>query len=169
FVNTRLVGMAASPRPVPADAPELLNPPETGDAPAKQHQVLFADDSLAFNETFSELCSLLANRTWAVHCATSADQALAILQRQPIDLAVLDIGIPLVDGVQLLGIIKRRHPSVRIAVLTGKATESNRAACLAGGADLFIEKPVSANGSKVVFNMLNDLVLWEQRDGFSGT
>src|SRR6266567_7110997 len=168
FVNTKLVG-AASLNPAPANAPEQVKPLENGDAPANQHQVLFADDSRAFNETFSELCSFLAKQTWAVHCATSADQALSILQQHPIDLAVLDIGIPMVDGIQLLGIIKRRHPSVRIAVLTGKATESNRAACLAGGADLFVEKPVSADGSKVVFNMLNDLVLWEQRDGFSGT
>ncbi len=166
FVNTKLVG-AASAKRAPENEPEPVST-ETGDAPAKQHQVLFADDSRAFNETFSELCSVLANHTWAVHCATSADQALAILQQHPIDLAVLDIGIPMVDGIQLLGIIKRRHPSVRIAVLTGKATESNRADCLAGRADLFIEKPVSADGSKVVFNMLNDLVLWEQRDGFSG-
>jgi len=167
FANTKLVG-AASPKPAPANAPEPVST-ETAEAPAKKHQVLFADDSRAFNETFGELCSLLANQTWTVHCATAADQALAILQQHPIDLAVLDIGIPMVDGIQLLGIIKRRHPSVRIAVLTGKATESNRAACLAGGADLFIEKPVSADGNKVVFNMLNDLVLWEQHDGFSGT
>jgi CheY-like chemotaxis protein len=168
FVNTKLVG-AAAPKSPPANTAEQVNRLETGDAPPKRHQVLFADDSLAFNQTFSELCSLLANQTWAVHCATSADQALAILQQHPIDLAVLDIGIPMVDGIQLLGIIKRRHPGVRIAVLTGKATESNRAACLAGRADLFIEKPVSAEASKVVFNMLNDLVRWEQGDGFSGT
>ena len=168
FVNTRLVG-AASTKPAPANAPEPVSPPEAGEAPAKKYHVLFADDSQAFNETFGELCSLMANRTWAVHSATSADQALAILQQHPIDLAVLDIVIPMVDGIQLLGIIKRRHPSVRIAVLTGKATESNRAECLACGAELFIEKPVSADESKIVFNMLNDLVTWEQRDGFSGT
>ncbi len=84
------------------------------------------------------------------------------------DLVVLDIGIPMVDGIQLLGIIVRRYPGVKIAVLTGRATESNRAACLANGAELFIEKQVSSDGIKVVFNLLNDLVSWGHREGFSG-
>jgi CheY-like chemotaxis protein len=68
----------------------------------------------------------------------------------------------------LLGIIGRRYPGLKIAVMTGRASESNRAACLAGGAELFIEKPVSSEGIKVVFNMLNDLVLWTHREGFTG-
>lgn len=168
FVNTMLV-TSASPKPAPPADAKPVNPPEAGDKPAKKHQVLFVDDSLAFIETFSELCSVLVNHTWEIHTAPSADQALAILQQSPIDLVVLDIGMPMVDGIQLLGIIARRYPGVKIAVLTGKDTESNRASCLAGGADLYIEKPVSADGSKVVFNMLNDLVSWAHREGFSGT
>ena len=175
FVNTMLVG-AALPKPVEAIVPEPIhnpvspvNPAQAGEGSAKEYQVLFADDNLAFIETFSELCSVLANQAWTVHCAPSADQALALLQQHPIDLVVLDIGMPMVDGIQLLGISRRRDPGVKIAVLTGKATASNRAECLAGGADLFIEKPTSADESKVVFNMLNDLLSWKQRDGFSGT
>ncbi len=165
FTNTMLVGGKLK-KPTPLPEP---NPPEPDCELAKTHQVLFVDDSLAFIETFAELCSVLAKRSWQIHSATSADQALAVLQKHPVDLAVLDIGMPMVDGIQLLGILKRRYPGVRIAVLTGKATESNRAACLASGAELFIEKPVSAEGSKVIFNMLNDLVSWEHREGFSGT
>lgn len=168
FVNTMLVGAKLT-KPEPMAEAEAMNSPETGTEPAKRYQVLFVDDSLAFVETFAELCFVLANRTWGIHSATSADQALAVLQKNPVDLAVLDLGMPMVDGIQLLGIIKRRYPGVRIAVLTGKATESNRAACLTSGAELFIEKPVSADGSKGIFNMLKDLVSWEQREGFSGT
>jgi CheY-like chemotaxis protein len=140
--------------------------PTTGE-PAKKHHALFVDDSLAFLETFSELCSVLANNTWEIHSATTADAALAILQENPVDLVVLDIGIPMVDGIQLLGIIARRYPAVKIAVMTGNASESNRAACLSAGAELFIEKPVSADGIKIVFNMLNDLISWH-REGFTG-
>lgn len=168
FVNTMLVGAKLN-KPAPLAEAEPMISPDTGPEPAKKYQVLFVDDSLAFVETFAELCFVLANRTWGIHSATSADQALAVLQKNPVDLAVLDLGMPMVDGIQLLGIIKRRYPGVRTAVLTGKATDSNRAACLASGAELFIEKPVSTDGSKIVFNMLQDLVSWEQREGFSGT
>ncbi len=142
---------------------------EAGDAAGKKYQVLLVDDSMAFLETFSQMCSVLSNRSWTIHCAASADQALAMLQKEPMDMVVLDLGIPMVDGIQLLGIISRRYPGLKIAVLTGKPTEENRAVCLAGGAELFIEKPVSPEGIKAVYNMLNDLVSWTHSEGFSGT
>ena len=167
FVNTMLVG-AKSPRLMPPAEAEIVIPPEPITVPAKKYQVLFVDDSLSFIETFAELCDFLAKQTWEIHSATSADQALAVLQRTPVDLVALDVIMPMVDGIQLLGIIKRRYPGIRIAVLTGRATENHRAACLASGAELFIEKPVATDGSKVVFNMLNELVSWEHREGFSG-
>jgi CheY-like chemotaxis protein len=158
-----------SSKPAPVSENKPVIPPETSAAPVKKFQVLFVDDSLAFLETFTELCGILSNQSWEIHSAASADRALAILQQNQIDLVVLDIGIPMVDGIQLLGIISRRYPGIKIAVMTGKANENNRATCLAGGAELFIEKPVSPDGIKVVFNMLNDLVSWTHREGFSGT
>jgi CheY-like chemotaxis protein len=160
--------MPALPKPAPAAEIKPVTPPEISAAPLKKFQVLFVDDSLAFLETFTELCGVLSNQSWEIHSAASADRALAILQQHHIDLVVLDIGIPMVDGIQLLGIISRRYPGIKIAVMTGKANENNRATCLAGGAELFIEKPVSSDGIKVVFNMLNDLVSWTHREGFSG-
>jgi CheY-like chemotaxis protein len=158
----------ALPKPAPAAEIKPVVAPENSAAPLKKFQVLFVDDSLAFLETFTELCVILSNQSWEIHSAASADRALAILQQHHIDLVVLDIGIPMVDGIQLLGIISRRYPGIKIAVMTGKANENNRATCLAGGAELFIEKPVSPDGIKVVFNMLNDLVSWTHREGFSG-
>jgi CheY-like chemotaxis protein len=160
--------VAPAPKPAPVADVKPVTPLETSIAPVKKFQVLFVDDSLAFLETFTELCGVLSNQSWEIHSAASADRALAILQQNHIDLVVLDIGIPMVDGIQLLGIISRRYPGIKIAVMTGKANENNRAVCLAGGAELFIEKPVSPEGIKVVFNMLNDLVSWTHREGFSG-
>ena len=80
------------------------------------------------------------------------------------DLVVLDVRMPMVDGLQLLGIIHRRYPGMKIAVMTGNATESKRADALANGAELFIEKPVTPEGIKSVFNLLNDLVSWSRRE-----
>ena len=180
FISKNLVTNTAAPKspPVKPATPALpkVALPETKPAapveavsePAKKFHVLLVDDSMAFLETFGGLCVEFSNKAWTIHSAPTADKALAILQENPIDLVVLDIGMPMVDGIQLLGIINRRYPGMKIAVMTGAATESKRADCLSNGAELFIEKPVSADGVRVVFNMLNDLLLWAQREGFSG-
>jgi CheY-like chemotaxis protein len=141
---------------------------ETPEDPESKYQVLFVDDSMAFLETFTELCALLSNDGWKIHSAPTADRALAVLQQTPIDLAVLDVGMPMLDGLQLLGIIRRRYPEIKIAVMTGNATDARRADSLASGAELFIEKPFTPDGIKVVFNMLNDLVSFTHREGFTG-
>jgi CheY-like chemotaxis protein len=150
-----------------ADAKKII-PAETVIDPAKKFHVLFVDDSMAFLETFGELCGVLSKQSWEIQTATSADRALAVLQEKPVDLVVLDIGMPMVDGLQLLGIINRRYPGMKLAVMTGSVTEAKRADSLANGAELFIEKPVTPEGIKSVFNMLNDLVSWDHREGFTG-
>jgi CheY-like chemotaxis protein/pSer/pThr/pTyr-binding forkhead associated (FHA) protein len=148
--------------------PKPGNQPEPGNTPAKKHQVLFVDDNNAFLEAITELYAILGDKTWEIHRAATADQALAALQQKAIDLVVLDIGMPVLDGVQLLNLIHRRYPDVKKAILTGSASASDRAACLANGAELFIQKPLSSDGMKAVFTTLNELITWAQRKGFSG-
>lgn len=135
----------------------------------KKHQVLLVDDSMAFLETLGEMFETLSDKTWEIHRAATADQALALLQQHQIDLAVLDINMPMLDGVQLLGVIQRRHPDVKKVVVTAHATDAYRAPCLANGAELFLEKPLSPDGFVSIYNLLNDLFVWSQREGFSGT
>jgi CheY-like chemotaxis protein len=136
---------------------------------AKKHQVLLVDDSMAFLETSSEMFGSFANGDWEIHKACGADQALSIIQQRRIEVAVLDLNMPMLDGVQLLGMLHRRHPEVKKVVLTGLANESLRTQCLATGAELFLEKPITRDGMRFVFNVLNDLITWKQRDGFAGT
>jgi CheY-like chemotaxis protein len=161
---------AAKPAPVISAVPavEAKKAAPTDVEANQKFTVLFVDDSLAFLETFTDLCEALSKNTWAIQTATSADRALAILQERTMDLVVLDVGMPMVDGLQLLGIINRRYPGLKIAVMTGNATEAKRADALANGAELFIEKPVTPEGIQSVFNMLNDLVSWAHREGFTG-
>ncbi|TSA41818.1 MAG: response regulator [Verrucomicrobiales bacterium] len=135
----------------------------------RQNKVLLVDDSMAFLETVGETFEMLSAGSWEIHKASAADQALSILQQHRIELVVLDISMPMLDGVQLLGVIHRRHSEVKKVVLTGNATDTHRATCLAGGAELFLEKPITPAGFATVFNLLNDLFVWSQREGFSGT
>ena len=142
--------------------------PPAGIVGGKKHQVLLVDDSMAFLEMAGELFELFSNGGWEIHRTSGADQALLIIQQHQIELAVLDLNMPMLDGVQLLGIIHRRHPEVKKVVLTGVANETNRARCLATGAELFLEKPITPDGMRFVFNVLSDLMTWNQREGFSG-
>lgn len=135
----------------------------------KRRQVLLVDDSMAFLETLGEMFETLSDKTWEIHRAATADQALAILQQHQIELAVLDINMPMLDGVQLLTVIQRRHPDVKKVIVTAHATDTYRATCLANGAELFLEKPISSDGFVSIYNLLNDLFVWSQREGFSGT
>ena len=171
--------VAPAPAPVAMAVPDEAHATSPVVAPAKpeaivpsgkRFHILFVDDNETFLTMFTELCGTMANKQWETHIASTADRALDVLRRQAMDLVVLDIGMPLVDGIQLLSIIKRRYHDLKVAVLTANATDANRTTCLAGGAEIFIEKPTVADGFKVVFNMLNDLVSWTQhREGFSGT
>jgi CheY-like chemotaxis protein len=136
--------------------------------PAKHHQILFVDDERVFLEMVSDLFGLWSKKTWQIHCATSADQALEILKANKIDLVVVDVNMPVLDGLQLIRILNRRYPDVKKAVITALATEEKRADCLTNGAELYIEKPRSADGLKSVFAMLGELVAWTPREGFHG-
>lgn len=171
FISKMLMTSAATLAKVPAaPAATVLQPiaPPISAGVAKKFRVLFVDDSLAFLDSFSGVCAEYSNQTWEVLTAVSADVALATLKEKSVDLAVLDITMPMLDGLQLLTIIARRHPGLKLAVLTAKATEARRADALANGADLFLEKPLTADGMKAVFNMLNDLVSWSALEGFNG-
>jgi len=158
---------APAPKPAPVAAAAPAPAPAAGSGPEKKFQVLFVDDSMAFLELFGDLCAEFSNQTWKIHKTTSADAALALLRENQVDLVLLDITMPMLDGLQLLGIINRRYPGLKIAVMTGSATEGKRADALANGAELFLEKPLTADGMKSVFNVLHDLISWS-REGFTG-
>ena len=180
FISKMLMTQSApkAKPPVAADTPsknQLHEPgqetnasvPAAGGGSEKRFQVLLVDDSMAFLELFGGLCAEYSGQTWNIHKATSADAALALLHEAVVDLVLLDISMPMLDGLQLLGIINRRHPGLKIAVMTGSATEGKRADALANGAELFLEKPVTVDGMRSAFNMLQDLLSWS-REGFTG-
>ena len=153
----------AAPKSRPAISPALAAP----NGPEPQFQVLIVDDSMAFLELFGDLCAEFSRQTWRVFRATSADSALALLRDVMVDLVLVDVSMPMLDGLQLLGILNRRYPGLKVAVMTGNATDVKRADALANGAELFLEKPITPEGMLSVFNMLQDLLSWDQ-EGFTG-
>ena len=136
--------------------------------PQKRKTVLFVDDDLSFLEVLKNLMAYYAAETWEIFTAPDTGRALAIMQEQQLDLLVLDVHMPVVDGLQFLSLLQRKYPNVLKVVLTGDATEHYRAACLSNGAELFLEKPATAEGWQNVFTSLNELVGFQPEEGFRG-
>jgi len=126
------------------------------------------DDDGDFLKTVGDLFGALSDQTWQVHLAATTDHALEILKDGKIELVVVDVQMPVLDGIQFTGMLQRRYPKIKRVVLTAYASEERRAASLANGADLFIEKPRTAEGLKSVFAMLNELLQATASEGFQG-
>ena len=71
----------------------------------------------------------------------SAQDALALLDREPVDLVLSDMRMPGMDGVTLLRKIRERHPDVAVVMVTAVAEVEVAVACLASGAMDYITKP----------------------------
>ncbi len=79
---------------------------------------------------------------YAVRAYTDGEEALRGLTTQPVDLAVLDIKMPRVDGMELLGKL-RRTSNLPVIFLTSKDDEIDELLGLRMGADDYITKPFS--------------------------
>jgi CheY-like chemotaxis protein len=131
-------------------------------------QILFVDDEPDFLRMVQDVLGPMSSGHWKIHCAITTEDALDQLKRRKMDLAVVDVNMPVLDGIQFLNLLGKRYPELKKVSLTGYATEDKRSACLAAGAELFIEKPRSEEEFKSVFAMLDDLVNWTPQQGFQG-
>jgi len=79
---------------------------------------------------------------FAVRCYSDGAEALKGMTAQPVDLAVLDIKMPRMDGMELLGQL-RRQSHIPVIFLTSKDDEVDELLGLRMGADDYIKKPFS--------------------------
>ncbi len=131
-------------------------------------QILFLDDETDFLQLAKESFDLLSAGGWAIHCVNTPQNALDLLKQKRMDLAVVDMNMPLLDGIQFLSLLGKRYPDLKKITLTAFGTEEKRSQCLAAGAELVIEKPRTPEGFKSVFAMLDDLMTWTPQQGFQG-
>jgi len=81
-------------------------------------KVLFVDDEIDFLET---LLKRMKKRGVDVTGVGSGEQALSFLDTNQVDVVVLDVRMPGMDGIETLREIKKRHPLVEVIMLTGHA------------------------------------------------
>ncbi len=129
---------------------------------------LFVDDNAAFLNILRESFEALSGGSWEIFTAENHSQALAVLEQRTVDAVVLDLEMPMLDGLQFLGLLNRLHPGLPVAMLTGHGSAEKRQACLAAGAALFLEKFATAEGFTGVYAALNALVGTLPSSGFRG-
>ena len=136
--------------------------------PQKRKKVLFVDDDAKLLDLVRQLMSFLSEDSWEIFTAPDVSRALRLLQDQRIDLLVIDIHMPVVDGLQFLNLLQRKYPNILKVVLTGDATEEYRARCLNNGAELFLEKPREEGGWRTIHATLHELARFQPEEGFRG-
>ncbi|MCW2878196.1 MAG: two component transcriptional regulator, LuxR family protein [Sphaerisporangium sp.] len=72
--------------------------------------------------------------------ASDGRAAVAVAARRPIDVALLDISMPVMDGLAALGQLRRQSPEVRIVMLTAFGAEPHVLRALENGASGFVLK-----------------------------
>lgn len=102
-------------------------------------RVLLVDDEIDFVAILAER---LAARGLSVQIALSGDEALAKLRQEQIDVVVLDISMPGMNGIEALSQIKEIRPAVKVILLTGYGSIDSGLRGLKLGADNYLMKPV---------------------------
>lgn len=136
--------------------------------PRTRKRVLFVDDDLSFLDLFCQVMELASKGDWQIHSAATAGRAIFMMQEHQFNLVVIDSRMPVVDGLQLLRLVRGKFPQIPKAILTGAPNAADRTACLATGADLYLEKPTSPDGMETIFATLNTLAINEAEEGFRG-
>ncbi|MDK9706209.1 MAG: response regulator [Desulforhopalus sp.] len=85
---------------------------------------------------------ILTRRGHAVRAFTEEDDFLSHLESSPVDLAILDLNLKKMSGLEVLEKIKRRKPRVRVIILTGFPTLESAKEAIALGAGAYCVKPV---------------------------
>ena len=78
--------------------------------------ILLVDDEQSLLELISQI---LRRKGYTVFCAESGKQALALLEKENIDLLFSDVIMPEMDGFQLAEIVQKKYPSLKIQLASG--------------------------------------------------
>jgi DNA-binding NtrC family response regulator len=102
--------------------------------------VLLVDDEVSFVETFSERLEL---RDFEISKAFSGEEALQVLdENSNIEIVILDVKMPGMDGIETLTVIKRKYPLVEVMMLSGHADVTSAIDGMKQGAFDYLMKPV---------------------------
>lgn len=103
-------------------------------------QILFLEDEPTIREVLTEYMKM---QNYDVTCAGDGEEALGFLKTRHFDMAVLDIMVPKVSGLDVLGYIKEHKPEMATIMLTALGDEKTQVQAFNLYADDYVIKPVS--------------------------
>ncbi len=135
MMQARYTNLAMDTDKQPADS---VGPKEFGPG-LKQHLILVVEDEKDVRELIQRA---LVDASYRVETVRSGEDALPAVQEVEPDLILLDLGLPGVDGLQILTTL-RNISQIPVVCVTARAGETDRVVGLEMGADDYIVKPFS--------------------------
>lgn len=116
--------------------------------------VLLVEDNETIRRAF---CILLEEEGYRVLEAGSGQEALDAATNQPPHIILLDLGLPDINGLEVTRQLRATDATreTPIVALTGRALETDEAACLAAGCTAYLSKPVD---SASLLRTIEDLI-----------
>jgi signal transduction histidine kinase len=102
-------------------------------------RLLLVDDEEDFRRTIAKR---LKKRGLAPEEAGSGNECLALLENKAVDIVVLDVKMPGMDGIETLRHIKEKFPGTEVILLTGHAVTSDGISGIKSGAFDYLSKPI---------------------------
>lgn len=102
-------------------------------------RLLIVDDETGYSEV---LCKRMARRGVDAASASSGEEAVQLLRRAEFDVAIVDLKLQGMDGVEILKVFKLMAPDMPVIILTGHSSEEARDMCIRLGAEGYLSKPI---------------------------
>ena len=116
------------------------------------YKILVVDDEMNITKTIKEV---LEDYGFSVITLNEGSNTLGILNVEDVDLVLLDLLMPSVNGIEILKEIRKQFPMLPVVMISGHGTISSTVECIKLGAFDFIEKPISID--KLVSTVKNAL------------
>jgi CheY-like chemotaxis protein len=134
---------------------------------AARQKILIVDDEPEILEIYQEILSRLPSGP-EIHTSDTGARALALLESSIFQVILLDLRMSQMDGFQVLSIVRRKFPAVRVVVVTGAEDEQYRARAYSMGVDLYLEKPKTGKEIIHFVECIEALLERERVGGFRG-
>ena len=104
----------------------------------KKADILLVDDEIVFTTNMSRL---LTSRGYQVTPVQNGEEALAALKEKPFDVMVLDLKMPMMDGIMTLQEMKKLNLLTEVLILTGHGSMDTAFQAIEMGAYDYVTKP----------------------------
>lgn len=104
-------------------------------------QIVIVEDEAPIREAVVEI---LRTAGYEPVAASDGEAGLTAARRPGVQLVLLDLLLPKLDGMEVLSRLRKTHPTLPVIILTARGSEEERVAGLKGGADDYVVKPFSS-------------------------